>query len=204
MQPEMQVIKGYSLMHQECLVLAQRRIERRNPIGKAAQMETGPNMLSPRPRRCPLQGRRRSRARCMVKTWNIPRLLHPHPWPILNRFRQLIRCNHITLRQIRNRPRQLQHPVKRPCGKMELLHRRLQQLLRRWLHSTEHAHLRWLHLCIAGQLRPLKPLELPLPCRLHPFPNRLRILHIALIRQLLIIHSRHLHMDINAIQQWAH
>ncbi len=178
-------------------------VRRRNPIRKAAQMETGPNMLSPRPRRCPLRGRRRSRTRCMVKTWNIPRLLHPHPRPILNRLRQVIRRNHITLRQIRNRPRQLQHPVKRPRRQVQLLHRRLRQLLCRRPHTAKLAHLRRPHLRIARQPRPLKPLELPLPSRLHPLANRLRILHIPLIRQLLIIHARNLHMDIDAIQQWA-
>ncbi len=79
----------------------------------------------------------------------------------------MIRRNRITLRQIRNCPRQLQHPVKRPRRQMQLLHRRLQQLLRRRLYTAELAYLRRTHLRIARRLRPYEALKLAFTGRLH-------------------------------------
>jgi len=76
----------------------------------------------------------------------------------------MISRNHLTLSQVRNRPRQLQHAVKRPCRPVQLLHRRLQQLLSRRVRLATLPHLRRVHLCITGQLRPLEALELSFPC----------------------------------------
>jgi hypothetical protein len=53
-----------------------------------------------------------------------PSVLAPAPRPILYRLRQMRRANHLRTRQVRNRPRQLQHAVKRPRRELELAHGR--------------------------------------------------------------------------------
>ena len=86
---------------------------------------------------------------------------------------------------------------------MQLLHRRLQQLLPRRIGLAELAHLGWAHHGISGQSGSLETLQLPLPGSLHTFANRLGILHIAFIGQLFVIDSWHLHVNIDTNQERA-
>ena len=113
----------------------------------------------------------------------------------------MVRHNLLVPRQVRNRPRQLQHPMVRPRRQMQLLHRRLEQPFPRRIRLTKIPYFRRPHLRIAGHLRSTKTLQLSFSRLLHPPPNRRRILGIALIGQLLIIDTRHLNVDVNAIQQ---
>jgi hypothetical protein len=56
--------------------------------------------------------------------------LHPYPGPVLDRLCNMSGQNLLTASQVCNRPRQLQHPVKRPRRQVQLLHRCFEQLLR--------------------------------------------------------------------------
>ncbi len=115
----------------------------------------------------------------------------------------MIGRDHITLGQVRNRPCQLQHAVERPRRQVQLLHRCLQQLLPGGVCLATLPHLRRPHLRVTRQLRPPEALQLPFPRCLHPATYRLRAFYIALIGQFLIINAGHLHMNIDAVQQWA-
>ena len=111
----------------------------------------------------------------------------------------MIRRNHLAARQIRNRPRQLQHPVIRPGRQMQLLHSSLEQLLTRRVRLAELPHFGWAHLRIAGHLRPLEAFQLPFSRCLHPCSDRFCMLDFALIGQLLVIDAGNFDVDVDAI-----
>lgn len=39
-----------------------------------------------------------------MQQYQIYNFLHPHPWPVLHRLRKMIRRNHLTACQVRDRP----------------------------------------------------------------------------------------------------
>ena len=100
-----------------------------------------------------------------------------------------------------NRPRQLQHPMICPCRQMQLLHRRLEQLLTWRIRLAELAHLRRPHLGVAGQLRAFEAFQLAFTRSLHSCADRPGILDLSLVGQLFIIDSRHLHMNVDTVHQ---
>src|SRR5712692_7941931 len=86
---------------------------------------------------------------------------------------------------------------------MQLVHRCLQEPLPRGIGTTEIAHLGRTHLRIAGQLCPLKTLQLPFTRSLHTFANSFRILDVAFICQLLVIDAGDFNVDVNTVEQWT-
>jgi hypothetical protein len=113
----------------------------------------------------------------------------------------MIGRNHLTARQVRNRPRQLQHPVIYPGRQVQLLHRRLQQLFPRRIRLAELAHLRRPHLRVARQLRALEAFQLAFARGLNSRSNGLGILDIALVGQFLIIDAEDFDVDVYTVQE---
>ena len=116
--------------------------------------------------------------------------------------------------QIRYRPCYLQDTVMRPGTQTLLLHRPLQQPFRIRRQLAVSPNLLCIHLGIGKDLsrsrlcRPFRPFQslpktgmLPLPRRQHPIPYLLRALRRRPTPQLLILHSGHLNMNIDPVQQ---
>ena len=108
--------------------------------------------------------------------------------PILDRLREVRRLDALTPRQVRDRPRQLQHPMIRPRAQVHLPHRRAQELAAGLVHRAVVAHLGRAHVGVGGQAGALpvlhvgEPGRLPRPRRLDPRPDRGRRLPAALVR----------------------
>jgi hypothetical protein len=124
-------------------------------------------------------------------------------WPVLDRLGQMRWGDFITVRQIGNRPRDLQDAMERPRRELQLLHRRPHERLTGRVEFAEDAHVGWRHVRVAyysavvrGESRVLT-LSRGLHSRAH---HRRRLAH-TLAGELFIRHARHLDVDINAIQQ---
>ena len=102
-------------------------------------------------------------------------LFHPS-WPILDRLRDVRRLDALAPRQIRDRPRQLEHPVIRPRAQVHLPHRRAQELPAGLVHRAVVAHLGRTHVGVGGQAGALAvlrrwrtaPIAAPAPPRRAP------------------------------------
>src|SRR5207249_6909258 len=129
--------------------------------------------------------------------------LHSQPRSILNRLRNMIRCDELTLGKVSNRSRQLQHTMKCSGRQMQLLHRGLEQFLGGWLDVTAVAYFGGSHFCIAGQFATGEALKLALTSGLHTSANDGGGLHLALVGELFIIDAGNLNVNIDAVEQWT-
>ena len=95
-------------------------------------------------------------------------------WPILYRLRQMRELDSLASRQVGNRPRELQHRVKRPGRELTLRHRCADQGVPRLVQLAILAHIRRARVGVASNVYPSEAVPLPLPRRLHSRPYRLR------------------------------
>src|SRR2546421_9363762 len=86
---------------------------------------------------------------------------------------------------------------------MQLLHRRLQQLLRRRLNATKITDLRGPHLRITRHLGSLKPLQLPLSGSLHSLPDGFRVLDLPFVGEFFVIDAGDFDVDVDAVEAAA-
>jgi hypothetical protein len=87
---------------------------------------------------------------------------------------------------------------------LQSLHRRAQERLRRWLDLAIRAYFGRTHLGVTGHSwRRGEATRLDRPRRPHALAHRRRAFGLVAIRQLLVVYTRRLDMDINAIQQRA-
>jgi len=109
------------------------------------------------------------------------------------------RLDRFTLRQIRNRPRQLQDAMIGARRQIELTHRREHQTLTFILQFAELPYLPDTHIGVADDvgLRIGKALLLNIACRLHTIANRFAGLPHSITAQLFVVHSWDFDVNVN-------
>ena len=112
--------------------------------------------------------------------------LHLPSRPVLDRLGQVLGLDVRRPLQIRDRPRELEDPVKRPRTHAQLGHRRAQQRLPRAVQITELPHLGRPHIRVAHERSAGEARSPKRPGRLHSLPDRRAGLSQAVIRQLVV------------------
>ncbi len=145
---------------------------------------------------------RRGLSRRRMDQVNLP--VSRHPRSILQRLGQMAGRNLLCPGQIGDGARQLEHPVVGTRRELQLHHGGLHQRPPGIVQLAEVAHLGRAHVCIAGNRGgvfslPVETLALHLPCRLHPPLQHRRRLSQPAAAQLVVLHARHFHVDVDAI-----
>jgi len=115
----------------------------------------------------------------------------------------MCRSDVIGPRQVGDRARQLQHPMVGACRKVQLAHGRLHQPLARALELAVPAHLGRPHVGVGQQPRALEALGLAHARRGDALAHRAGWFALPFSGQLIVIHARHIHMDVDSIDQRA-
>ncbi len=103
--------------------------------------------------------------------------------------------------QVGDGARQLEDAVERPGAHLELLHRRPHQAAPRRVQLAHPPYLTRPHVGVAGQGRPLEALALRIAGALDALADRLRCLAQSVVRQLVVVDPRHLHVDVDPVQK---
>ncbi len=101
---------------------------------------------------------------------NLDALHHPQFRPVLQGLRQMGGCDLFLPGQIRNRARQLEHPVIGPRRKLHLVHGGAHQGVAGLIELAEFAHFGRAHIGVAGQIAFAESLPLQSHGRLPPAP----------------------------------
>jgi hypothetical protein len=105
--------------------------------------------------------------------------------------------------EIRNRPRQFQYAMKSPRTHAELVHRAAHQRFAGVVQLAVFADVRGTHVGVARQPRSIEARELPFARRQHALPHGLARLARTIRREFFVIDARHVHVNIEAIEQRA-
>ena len=98
-------------------------------------------------------------------------------------------------------PGQFQNAVKSPRRKIQLLHRRFQQVLCRIFYLTVFPDIRRRHIGVAVQFGAFKSFLLPLSAGGDTCLDFLRFFPQSVVRQFFVIDARHLDKDINPVEE---
>jgi len=96
------------------------------------------------------------------------------PGSVLNRLREMLRFDFVTVREIGNRPHEFQDAMVRARAHLHLLHRRTQKVFSCIIYHTILAHFGGSHIRVHLHFRTGKALALAFACTFHALANFLR------------------------------